>query len=65
MEENIVPQQNKSSRSFEDWKIALIKIIASKHGKETKDIKVDDDRIKSYYDRALMPSVCYNELFNS
>ena len=65
MEENIVPQQIKSSRSFEDWKASLIKIISSKHGKDIKDIKVDDDRIKSYYDRALMPTVCYNELFNS
>lgn len=64
MEENIQPP-NKSSRSFEDWRIALIKIIASNHGKEIKDIKVDDDRIKSYYDRALMPTVCYQELFNS
>jgi hypothetical protein len=65
MEENIVPQQNKSSRSFEDWKIALIKIISAKHEKPIDQVKVDDDRIKSYYDRALMPSVCYNELFNS
>lgn len=64
MEENIQPQ-NKSSRSFEDWKVSLIKIIASKHGKTIEDVKVDDDRIKSYYDRALMPSVCYQELFNN
>ena len=65
MEENI-PQQptTKSSRSFEDWKVALIKIIASKHGKKVEDVKVDDGRIRNYYDRALMPGVCYNELFN-
>lgn len=65
MEENIVPQQNKSSRSFEDWKVELIRIIAAKHGKPLDQVKVDDNRIKSYYDRALMPTVCYNELFNS
>ena len=65
MEQNeMQPPISKSSRSFEDWKGALIKIIAAKHGKKEEDVKVDDDRIRSYYDRALMPGVCYNELFN-
>lgn len=64
--EEIQPQplQNKSSRTFEEWKAALIKIISAKHGKPPNEVKVDDKRIQPYYDRALMPSVAYNELFN-
>lgn len=63
MEEQIQPQ-SKSSRTFEEWKAALVKIISAKHGKPPTEITLDDSRIKPYYDRALMPSVCYNELFN-
>lgn len=58
------PPQNKSSRTFEEWKAALIKIISAKHGKPPTEINIQDEKIKPYYDRALMPSVCYNELFN-
>lgn len=66
MEEQIQPQlpENKSTRTFEEWKASLIKIIAAKHGKPIDQVKVDDDRVKSYYDRALMPTVAFNELFN-
>ena len=58
------PPQAKSSRTFEEWKAALIKIISANHGKPPTEITIDDKRIQPYYDRALMPSVCYNELFN-
>lgn len=69
MEENI-PQQptTKSSRSFEDWKDALKRIIASKHGITVEQVEerifFNEPLVKTYYDRALMPGVCYNELFN-
>lgn len=66
MPEEIQPQppQSKSSRTFEEWKAALIKIISAKHKKPPTEITIDDKRIQPYYDRALMPSVAYNELFN-
>jgi hypothetical protein len=68
MEDNIPQQQQqqpmKSTRTFEEWKASLIKIIANKHGKPVDQIKVEDERVRSYYDQALMPTVAFNELFN-
>lgn len=60
-EEQLPP---KSTRTFEEWKKALRKMIAQKKGIPMKEVKVDDNRVRSYYDRALMPEVCYKELFN-
>jgi len=56
--------QPKSTRTFEEWKKALRKLISQKKASPMKKVKVDDSRVRSYYDRALMPEVCYNELFN-
>jgi hypothetical protein len=56
--------ESRSTRSYEDWKLSLIKIIAKYRGVKESSIKMDDERVRSYYDQALMPSVCYNELFN-
>lgn len=61
-EEQLSP---KSTRTFEEWKRALRKIISQKKGIPMKKVKVDDDRIKSYYDQALMPEVCFKEIFNN
>lgn len=60
-EEQLPP---KSTRTYEEWKKALREMIAQKKGIPMKEVKVDDDRVRSYYDRALMPEVCYKELFN-
>ena len=60
-EEQLPP---KSTRTYEEWKKALRKMISQKKGIPMKRVKVDDSRVRSYYDRALMPEVCYNELFN-
>lgn len=61
-EEQLFP---KSTRTFEEWKRALRKLISQKKGTPMKKVKVKDEQVKSYYDRALMPEVCYNELFNN
>lgn len=60
-EEQLPP---KSTRTFEEWKRALRKMISQKKGIPMKKVKVDDARIKSYYDRALMPEVCFMEIYN-
>lgn len=60
-EEQLPP---KSTRTFEEWKKALRKIISQKKSIPMKKVKVEDERVRSYYDRALMPEVCFNELFN-
>lgn len=60
-EEQLSP---KSTRTFEEWKRALRKLISQKKGIPMKKVKVKDEQVKSYYDRALMPEVCYKELFN-
>lgn len=65
MEPNqIQPQspQLKSSRTYEEWKAALIKIVERHYGHSRTEIK--DEQVKSYYDRALMPDVCFKEIFN-
>jgi hypothetical protein len=69
MEENIPQQQpNKSTRTFEEWKLSLKKIIASKHGITLDQVEerffFNEPQVKSYYDQALMPTVAFNELFN-
>lgn len=61
-EEQLFP---KSTRTFEEWKRALRKLISQKKGIPMKKVKVKDEQVKSYYDRALMPEVCYKELFNN
>lgn len=57
-------QQNKSTRTFEEWKVALLKLIMVKKGHPISQEKNIDDQIKPYYDQGLMPDVCYQELFN-
>jgi hypothetical protein len=60
-EEQLPP---KSTRTYEEWKKALRKLISQKKGIPMKRVKVDDARVKSYYDRALMPEVCFKEMYN-
>ena len=54
-------QQNKSTRTFEEWKTALRVLVANR---KPGTAILDDERIKPYYDQGLMPDVCYQELFN-
>lgn len=56
------PQPIKSTRSFEEWKRALAKLI-SRSDPSTR-IVIEDEKVKPYYDKALMPGVCFKELFN-
>lgn len=58
------PGQNKSTRSFEEWKLSLEKLISQKYNKELHEINVVDDRVKTFYDQGLQPYVAFNELFN-
>lgn len=58
-EEQLPP---KSTRTYEKWKEALSKMIERKEG-YSKTI-IDDNRAKPYYDRALMPEVCFKEIYN-
>jgi hypothetical protein len=60
-EEQLPP---KSTRTYEEWKRALRKMISRHKGIPMKKVKVDDARVKSYYDRALSPESCFKELFN-
>lgn len=64
MSEEKQPEQNKSTRSFEEWKRSLELLICSKYGKELHEVNVIDDRVKPYYDQGLQPYVAFNELFN-
>lgn len=61
MEEQQLPP-NKSSRSFEDWKKSLLKIVEARRGNLV--IPLDDNKIKPFYDQGLMPTVAFNQLFN-
>lgn len=63
MEQN--EQQNKSTRTFEEWKTALIKHYTNRKGLDLNGIiRITDDQIKPYYDQGLMPEVAYKDLFN-
>lgn len=55
-------QQHKSTRSFEEWKVALNKLVERTGSQPTGP--VDEGRIKPYYDQGLQPYVCFKELFN-
>lgn len=57
-------QPNKSTRSFEEWKTGLIKIIANSGNTTVTSDHINDERIRPYYDQGLMPDVCFKELFN-
>lgn len=63
MPEEIQPEQtSKSTRSFEEWKASLMKIVSQYNAQPTGQIS--DERLKPYYDQGLMPTLCFNELFN-
>lgn len=63
MPEEIQPEYpNKSTRSYEDWKKSLLKIIEARRGNLV--IPLDDHKIKPFYDQGLMPTVAFNQLFN-
>ena len=58
-------QQNKSTRSFEEWKGSLINVYTHIKGIDVKAItEIKDEQIKPYYDQGLQPYVAFNELFN-
>lgn len=50
-------QPNKSTRTYRQWKAALKRLV--KEG-----TKLDDKKIRTYYDQGLMPDVCFKALFN-
>ncbi len=62
MSEEKQPEQNKSTRSFEEWKMSLNKLVARTGSQPTTPI--NDERIRIYYDQGLQPYVAFNELFN-
>lgn len=55
-------QQNKSTRTFEEWKIALMSLVS--RGDPSKRIVIENEKVKPYYDQGLMPEVAYKDLFN-
>jgi hypothetical protein len=57
-------QPNKSTRSFEEWKLALEKLVSVNYEKPLHEINVIDEKVKPYYNQGLMPDVCFKELFN-
>lgn len=57
-------QQNKSTRSFEEWTKALMSLIIHRDQSNINVVDFDLDVIKPYYDQGLMPDVCFKELFN-
>lgn len=65
MAEEIQPeQQNKSTRSYEDWKLSLINIYCHKIGLDDRIKNLKDEQVKPFYDQGLMPTVAFNQLFN-
>lgn len=61
MSEEIQPEpQNKSTRSYEDWKNSLLSIIA--HHDPSRAVIIKDEQVKPYYDQGLMPTVAFNQL---
>lgn len=62
MSEEKLPEQNKSTRSFEEWKVALMSLIFNKD--PSKTMVIENSKIKPYYDQGLQPYVAFNELFN-
>lgn len=60
MSEEKQPEQNKSTRSFEEWEAALQR-LATHRG---HPVIIDEDRIRPYYEQGLQPYVVFNELFN-
>lgn len=63
-EQEQLPPNKQSTRTFEEWKISLIKLIVHNGNKTVTSEDLDDKRIKPYYDQCLMPEVCFKELFN-
>lgn len=57
-------QPNKSTRSFEEWTLALRSLILNRDPSNVKVVDFDLEKIKPYYDQGLMPDVCFKELFN-
>lgn len=65
MQEEIQPQPtSKSTRSFEEWKASLTRMVEARYGDPAGKNKLADEWIKPYYDQGLMPTVAFNELFN-
>lgn len=69
MEETTPDQPIKSTRTYEEWKQSLKNIIAARHGITTEEVEkrffFNEPQVKTYYDRALMPDVCFKEMFNN
>lgn len=67
MDEQLQPEQApppKSTRSFEEWRKLLVRLVKTKL---SRDIEVDEqfnERVRPYYDKAFMPEVAFNDLFN-
>lgn len=55
-------QQNKSTRTFEEWKLSLRNLIDRK--KPGSNLPIINEKVKPYYDQGLMPEVAYKDLFN-
>lgn len=55
----------KSTRTFDEWKKALVSIIIKHTGKTEDQIKHDDEYLKIQYDAAKMPAKVFNEKYRS
>lgn len=55
-------QPNKSTRTYEEWKESLQRLIERKDPAAIAGLT--DQRVRPYYDQGLQPYTCYNELFN-
>lgn len=57
-------KQIKSTRTYDEWKKSLRRMISKQKAIPMKKVKVKDEIVKVYYDQCLMPDVCFKELFN-
>lgn len=65
MPEEIQPDpQNKSTRTYEDWKASLVRIIEAKDPSIIERKMCNDAQLRIFYDQGLMPTVAFNQLFN-
>lgn len=63
MPEEIQQEQgNRSTRSFEEWKTALMSLVSRQD--PSRRVIIENEKVRPYYDQGLQPYVAFNELFN-
>ena len=61
-EQQPLPQQPKSTRSYEEWREALIQLAKKRLG--AHEVTVKDEKAKPFYEQGFMPAVAFKSLFN-